>query len=243
MMHAASVEPRAFDTSEPRWSEAMWLPFFATTPQWEVTARSIVVVSPHPDDETLAAGGLMRAVMMRGGDVTVISVTDGENACPGERYLAFRRRAELSDALSHLGVAGRGIHVARLGLPDGGVSHYENSLAEVLMALCASRDLIIAPLERDGHADHEAVGRACIRVAGALQIPLARYPIWAWYQGGPQLLARYQWRRFELDAGLQRCKAQAIECFRSQLAEPGGEAIVPDHVLQYFSRPFEAFAF
>ena len=38
----------------------------------------VVVVAPHPDDEVLAAGGLMRWMACRGREVLVVGVTDGE---------------------------------------------------------------------------------------------------------------------------------------------------------------------
>src|SRR4030095_6335023 len=38
----------------------------------------LVVLSPHPDDETLAAGGLIQRVLQSGGKVKVVFLTSGD---------------------------------------------------------------------------------------------------------------------------------------------------------------------
>lgn len=37
-----------------------------------------LIIAPHPDDETLAAGGLIKSVLSRGGQVKVVMVTNGD---------------------------------------------------------------------------------------------------------------------------------------------------------------------
>lgn len=222
-------------------SEALWIPLLIHSPEFRLDARSLVVVSPHPDDETLGAGGLMRVAALRGLPVTVVSVTDGEKARPTERDLSTRRRAELDRALTRLGTPANPIRIRRMHIPDGSVARHEDELRAMLQSVCSVGDLMVGPFERDGHTDHEATGRACISAARASGARLIRYPIWAWHQASPRSLGDRSWVRLELDAGLQRCKARAIECFDSQLgAHPDGP-IVPRHVRQYFARPFEAF--
>ncbi|WP_300014205.1 PIG-L family deacetylase [Pseudonocardia sp.] len=81
----------------------------------------VVVVSAHPDDETLAVGGLMRAVHAAGGEVELVVATDGEAAFPeldsrGRADLRRVRRRELDDALRVLGLGSVRVH--RLGMPD-----------------------------------------------------------------------------------------------------------------------------
>lgn len=239
--HSRNSNPQPFDTTESGTSEAQWLPFLNGAPQLDIGGRSLVVVGPHPDDETLGAGGLMRAAALRGLPVTVISVTDGEKARPAEHDLSARRRAELGRALALLGTSANPIRNLRAQIPDGAVAERERELHDLLASVCTSEDLVVAPFERDGHSDHEATARACVSVARQVQARLISYPIWAWHQASPQSLAERSWVRFELDAGLRRCKASAVECFRSQLeAHPDGP-IVPPHVRQYFTRSFEAF--
>src|SRR5690606_30041337 len=82
------------------------------------TGRTVVVV-PHPDDEALAAGGLIAHQRARGREVVVGAVTDGDAAYPDWEgtHLARVRRREQLEALHRLGVGRHAVH--RLGIPDG----------------------------------------------------------------------------------------------------------------------------
>ena len=94
----------------------------------------LVVVAPHPDDETLGAAGLIQRVLERGGVVRVVLVTAGdgyveavvhETGRPRPRpteYVAYgeRRLREARLALRELG--GDSIRAEHLlGFPDGGI--------------------------------------------------------------------------------------------------------------------------
>lgn len=93
----------------------------------------LLVISPHPDDETLAAGGLIQSVLRRGGTVDVVFLTNGDGFSLAARralkrvrptpqdYLEFGslRQGEAERALSVLGV--RRDHVTFLGFPDRGL--------------------------------------------------------------------------------------------------------------------------
>jgi LmbE family N-acetylglucosaminyl deacetylase len=68
-----------------------------------------VVVAPHPDDEILGCGGLLRHAAEQGMEVRVVAVTDGEACYPDEHWwtperLRSARRAELAAALGELGI-------------------------------------------------------------------------------------------------------------------------------------------
>jgi len=93
----------------------------------------LLVVAPHPDDETLAAGGLMQKVRESGGRVHVVYLTDGDGYPEGVRvedhietpiardYRGYgrRRRAEARAALNALKL-GRYSYTF-LSFPDGGL--------------------------------------------------------------------------------------------------------------------------
>jgi LmbE family N-acetylglucosaminyl deacetylase len=95
----------------------------------------LLVVAPHPDDETLAAGGLMQRVREAGGRVHVVYLTDGDGYPEGVRvedhvetptakdYRGYgrQRRAEARAALNALKL-GR-YAFTFLGFPDGGLCH------------------------------------------------------------------------------------------------------------------------
>ena len=51
----------------------------APAPTLDVPPQTrLLVVAPHPDDETLGAGGLMERVHESGGRVNVVYLTDGD---------------------------------------------------------------------------------------------------------------------------------------------------------------------
>jgi len=94
---------------------------------------SLLVVSPHPDDETICCGGVIQEVVRAGGRVTLLWLTSGDAArvsliltghslFPGTgvaRELGARRMGEAVVAAARLGVARTG--QLFLGYPDGGL--------------------------------------------------------------------------------------------------------------------------
>jgi LmbE family N-acetylglucosaminyl deacetylase len=163
----------------------------------------------------------------------VLSVTDGEAAYPDWQGLNVIRRGELDQALATL--CTRPIKAVRLAIPDG-------SVRTKMRKLCEPEPTLVAPFEAVGHPDHEAVASACRTVADDLDLPIARYPIWAWHHARPAAFAGSRWGKFALDSTTQAAKCAAMNCFASQL-NPGDsrEPIVPAHVLAYFKRDYEAF--
>src|SRR5258706_12213893 len=94
------------------------------------TYERIMILCPHPDDETLATGGVIQRAVAGGVAIRIVFVTDGENNPWPQRFLerrfriggperarwGARRRGEALSALEKLGVAGR--DAIFLGFPD-----------------------------------------------------------------------------------------------------------------------------
>ena len=94
----------------------------------------LLVVAPHPDDETLAAGGLMQRVHAAGGVVRVVYLTDGEGFPAGVqaeegrtdvkpsdyRDYGRERKDEARAALRTFGIHGDALTF--LGFPNEGLS-------------------------------------------------------------------------------------------------------------------------
>src|SRR5215472_815318 len=96
-------------------------------------ATSLLVVAPHPDDETLCCGGVIQRVVGAGGRVSVVWITSGDasfldlllvgrsltGSASKQRALAARRMREARAAASLLGVPDD--RQLFLGYPDRGV--------------------------------------------------------------------------------------------------------------------------
>jgi LmbE family N-acetylglucosaminyl deacetylase len=241
MQHANRETPKtpAAEPADAGPREERWLKLLENRPEWTPQNGPLLVVSAHPDDEVLAAGGLIHSWAAAGREVTIVSVTDGEAAFPSWHGLDLVRRDELKGALRKLCLTH--VSVVRIGLPDGRVGQYANRVRNVLLALIEPRMTLIAPYERDGHCDHDAIGEICIALARSHGIGLARFPIWAWHHSDPGTFADARWGRFVLSLEARRAKARAVQCFSSQLHPPRAPPAVPKPVLSHFERQYEAF--
>jgi len=232
-------ETSAFDPAQPGTAEAIWRATLAYAPGLELPTSSILIVSPHPDDEVLGAGGLISRAAAAGLEVTILSVTDGEAAYPDWNGLGKLRRREVVTALNVL--APVNLAPVHLGVPDGRITEHTSSLRAAIDDLSSSTTLIVGPYERDGHPDHDAAGEACREIASRRGLTLWRYPIWTWHHTTPEAFTDMRWGRLMLDAGTVQAKTDAMTCFDSQMRPTGRAPIVPNHVLPYFTRPYEAF--
>jgi LmbE family N-acetylglucosaminyl deacetylase len=240
-------ENASIDTNVPGTAEEAWLSAIerAAIPRLRLrTVGRVVVASPHPDDETLAVGGLLQDLVSLGWRIRLVSVTDGESAYPGTQGLGAIRCAELETALARLGVRER-TSVTRLQLPDGSVADHEGVLERHLHELTRGADLLLAPWRLDGHPDHEAVGRIAVRVGHDLEVPVRLFPVWAWHwmhpdtESAQELLASAE--RWDLSAAGLSAKRSAIGAFASQLGTRYGPPILPSVVVRRFTRPYEVF--
>jgi len=140
------------------------------------------VLAPHPDDESLAAGGLLQVAQEIGVTRRVVIVTDGDNnpwpqRCSEKRWYigrkertawGMRRRAEAKAALTILSVLDTERYF--LGWPDGELTSLllraDPAVVERLRNEIASfrPTLIIVPAMRDRHPDHSAL-HVLVRIA------------------------------------------------------------------------------
>ena len=201
---------------------------------------ALLLVAPHPDDETLGFGATAATLQSRGVDVQVVSVSDGGGAYPDlspleRNWLEQIRRSELFHATSHLGLK----TPISLGLSDGKLCDHEVVLADTLNAVLSELHpgaWCAATWRGDGHPDHEAVGRAAGVASARAGAKLLEYPVWMWHWARPDDAA-VPWHRMARvtpDADAVARKRAAAKEFRSQLTGYTADAdpVLPPSVLQ-----------
>ncbi len=219
-------------------SEEDWLARLLPVETWFPPDKPALIIAPHPDDETLGAGGLIASHRQRGFPVTVVAVTDGEAAYLDAPDLAPIRRREQDEAVRALGVDQP---ITRLALPDSAVAAHEAELGHLLAKLVAPGMLVLAPWTHDFHPDHEACGRAALKVCASAGAELVFYLFWTWHRRPMDVLSGVSLLRFELDTHLQARKQIALSCHRSQLTHDTGDPILPESLLAPARRNFETF--
>jgi LmbE family N-acetylglucosaminyl deacetylase len=217
-------------------SAAMWDDALRNAPpfRWPVTDR-IVVVSPHPDDETLGVGGLIAMAIDQTLPVVVLSVTNGEAAYACEN-LAAVRRGELAEALACLG-EGRSIAHHYLDLPDGRIEGREIELRNIIRHFLVPGDLVLCPLVDDGHSDHTATATAATEAAHQVGAHVRCFPIWAWHHHDVTYSSLRGAEKLVLTVAARRRKQRAIACFTSQVGTEN--PVVPPWMLEHLDRDFE----
>lgn len=219
---------------------------------------SVLVFAPHPDDESLACGGLIAILLSLNHPVHVIFLSDGSMSHPGSgkfpaAILSRLRAREALSALALLGVpAGQ---VFFLELKDGSLPHTDSPGFEQAVKTVSQHikeiqpDTIVLPWRRDTHKDH----RACWHlVNGALilsgrSVLALEYPLWLWERGTIEDLPQndeMEIRSFDISPWLP-IKEMAINKHQSQVTcmiddDPKGFWLSPE-VIAHFLVPQEIF--
>ena len=213
---------------------------------------SILLFAVHPDDETLAAAGLLQQAQASGARVRVTFATDGENnpwpqrvlerrwriGEPDRRRFGAERRREALRALAGLGLPVSS--VGWLGLPDQGLTRLAlqerwPAISLIRAEIEASRPtVIVAPSLRDHHPDHS--GFALLFELALADRPAPRADILR-YQVHGQPPPGHSTSPFvvRLEKDEIERKRQAILTYRSQLVFRG-------HFFRSFATDTEVFA-
>ncbi|UDL95555.1 PIG-L family deacetylase [Lichenihabitans sp. PAMC28606] len=189
----------------------------------------MLVLSPHPDDESLGCGGLIAAACHVGVPVDVLVLTDGAGSHPNSiRYPAKRlaavRREETEQAARALGLAPE--HVGHLGLPDTRAPtsgpDFDTAVATIAAQVANGgiRQMFVT-WDQDPHCDHQAAASMARAVAARVPgLALWSYPIWGWHlaRDRPVEVAALEGLRLDVSA-FQAVKRWAIAAHVSQMTD------------------------
>jgi LmbE family N-acetylglucosaminyl deacetylase len=191
----------------------------------------LLIIAPHPDDESIAAGGLLQVARATGAAVRVIVLTDGDNNPWPQRWVekrwridsaararwGARRRVEAEAALKLLGIALTDVRF--LALPDMGITELlmrdDAAVASVMRseANAFQPTLLVAPAPSDRHPDHSAAFLLATRACAQANIDLPRVLTFA-VHGEAASEAEVS---VALSPQQQRVKYEAIRAHASQM--------------------------
>lgn len=196
----------------------------------------ILLLAPHPDDETLAVGGLLQRAVQAGAHVRVVYVTDGENnpwaqranerrwsIGPADRLRwGVRRRGEALAALAALGVAPE--CATFLGFPDqrltdlllAGEVRLANLIATELAGFGPTH--FVLPSTQDAHPDHNALAVEAAFALDQVQSTAASPRVFSYLVHTPRVRLAPRPTTVALTTEDLVAKRRAIECHPSQLA-------------------------
>jgi LmbE family N-acetylglucosaminyl deacetylase len=200
------------------------------TTAYELTGgRPFVVLSPHPDDETLGAGGLIASACTGGQEVDVIVVTDGSGSHPQSKQYPKLRLVDLRYSEVHKAGVALGLQPDRIGFlglsdtlaPKSG-PQFDTAVEETLDVIRRSgAGALFVTWEGDPHCDHEAsaeLAKTVRKMSPGLK--LWAYPIWGWHIEASAEIRQPPPMAFRIDISQFRDqKQQAIAAHASQMTD------------------------
>ena len=160
--------------------QSAWWPQMLSVP----VGKRLLVISPHPDDEAIGAGGLLLAHKGKS-EVHILCLTDGQRggalASPpsdpvaARNALVLERRRELSQVAAELGA----VSVQFCGFPDGALPCDDAAASRVRSLVSSVRpDVVLLPWLFDKHPDHRASNRLYAMACHDLECLVLGYEIW-----------------------------------------------------------------
>ncbi len=214
----------------------------------------LIVLAPHPDDETLGCGGLIAEACLQGRKIKVVIVSDGALSHPNStRYPLNRiieiRRREAVAALRTLGLDERDLCLLNVrdgAVPSTGAESVAISRQILEMAQSIDASAIAVTWRNDRHEDHRAcyaIGRRVLHWKPAIK--LLEYAIWG-DTGAADWRIEGGIDGYRLDISRHvAVKRRAIAEYRSQVSDMIDDDVsakpLPSELIDRSLRPYEAF--
>ena len=214
----------------------------------------ILILAPHPDDESLGCGGLIAEACRRGTSPIVAILTDGSKSHPNSHAYPTDRLRALREGEARHAVAALGLAPERLVFlrySDGAAPADGPAMrdaAEKVAALCRENgaNLVAAPWRHDPHCDHLAAAMIAADACRLTGARLLAYPIWGWTLPPEMQIDEQSISGFRLEMGDHvAAKRAAIQAHRSQYAgiiddDPDGFQM-PALFIERFLQPTETY--
>jgi LmbE family N-acetylglucosaminyl deacetylase len=155
----------------------------------EITnGETIMVLAPHPDDESLGCGGLIAQACALGQPPVVTILTDGTGSHPSSPSypscrLRYLREYEARQAVATLGLPPDRIHF--LGFRDTAAPKsgpdFDCAVTGIVRLMRAyDCRMLCAPWLYEPHGDHEAAQLIARSAARITKAQLLSYLVWGW---------------------------------------------------------------
>jgi LmbE family N-acetylglucosaminyl deacetylase len=147
--------------------------------------KRILALSPHPDDESIGAGGLLWAHRGKA-EIHIVCLTDGEKGgalanppddpIAAQRQLAGARREELAKVSEALGA--RSLEFC--SFPDGNIAGTPENVSRLRSVIARiAPDVVLLPWFLDNHPDHRSANALYAAASSDLDCLVLGYEIWA----------------------------------------------------------------
>ncbi len=157
---------------------------------YDSAPRSVLIVAPHPDDETLGTGGQIALLAKEGYSIHILVLTDGSRLFvsrfgtetqPPPSEISNRRKRETERTVTHLGADPRNIRY--LDFPDGSLSLRIEDAASIVAATIRNLDpaRVYVTSAFEFHPDHRAAN-AVVKQAYA-RLPGNKPDLWEYCVG------------------------------------------------------------
>jgi LmbE family N-acetylglucosaminyl deacetylase len=214
----------------------------------------LLILAPHPDDESLGCGGLIAQACALGQPPMVAVLTDGTGSHPNSKLfppdrLRALRETETLDATAKLGLPPDRVIFLRYKdtqAPRSGSALHQAAEKLANLVREAGCEALLAPWRHDPHADHEAAAAIATLAAERAGVRHIAYPVWSWTLPPETRLDESHITGFRLDIlGVLDRKRAAILSHRSQYGglitdDPTGFQMSADFI-DIFLQPTEVF--
>jgi LmbE family N-acetylglucosaminyl deacetylase len=211
----------------------------------------VLFFAPHPDDEALAAAGLLQRAALVGARVNIVFATNGDNNVWAQRCVERRwqiaesdrlrwgelRKREVRAAVQAMSL-GKQTSLRFLNLPDQEITSLLRKIPARLSAILREEidqfkpTLLLTPSVCDAHPDHSALSVAIDLALERSEHPST--PCYSYIIHRPRQMPGSRIRELRLTDGEQHKKRSAIDCYRSQLH------LFPERFTR-FARPMEIY--